>query len=165
MPPALSLFLKISSSVTPFCPALCDPMDCSKARLPCPSPTPEAYSNSCPLSQWCHLTISTAVIPFPSCLLSFPESESFSITWLFTSGGQNIGASALVLPMNTQGCFSLGLTGLIFLQSKGLSRVLQHHTCNHHTKQLHSVNRSTWFSVLTVSVHLLRDLNTWRFIT
>ena len=95
------------------------------ARLPCPSPSPGACSNSCPLSQWCHPTISSSVIPFSSCLQSFPVSGSFPMSWLFPSGRQSIGASASasVLPMNIQGWFLLGLTGLISLQSKGLSRV------------------------------------------
>ena len=92
------------------------------ARLPCPSPTPIVYSNSCPLSRWCHPTISSSVVPF-SHLQSFPASGSFPMSQFFTSGGQSIGASASVLPMNIQNWFPLGLTGLIFLQSKGLSRV------------------------------------------
>ena len=100
------------------------PHDPQYARPPCPSPTPGAFSNSCPLSQWCHPTISSSVIPFSSCLQSFPASGSFPISWLFASGGQSIGvsASASVLPMNTQD-WSLGWTSSISLQSKGLSRV------------------------------------------
>ena len=92
---------------------------------PCPSPSPRVCSNSCPLSQWCHPTISSSVAPFSSCLQYFPASGSLPMSWLFTSGGQSIGnsASASVLPMNTQGWFPLGLTGLISLQSKWLSRV------------------------------------------
>ena len=80
------------------------------ARLPCPSPTPGAYSNSCPLSQWCHPTISSSVIPCSSCLQSFPASRSFQMSQLFASGGQSIGvsASASVLPMNIQDWFPLG---------------------------------------------------------
>ena len=95
------------------------------ARLPCPSPTPGVYSNSCPLHRWCHPTISSSVIPFFSCLQSFPASEFFPVSQFFTLGGQSIGvsASASVLPMNIQGWFPLGLTGLISLQPKGLSRV------------------------------------------
>ena len=79
-------------------------------RLPCPSPSPRACSNSCSLSQWCHPTISSSVIPFSSCLPSFPASGSFPMSWLFTSGGQRIGASvsASVLPMNIQGWFLFG---------------------------------------------------------
>ena len=82
------------------------------ARLPCPSPTPGAYSKSCPLSRWCHLTISTSVTPFSSCLQSFPASGSFPTSQFFTSGGQSIGVSALtsVLPMNIQDWFPLGWT-------------------------------------------------------
>ena len=95
-------------------------------RLPCPSPSPRACSNSCPLSWWCHSTISSSVIPFSSCLQSFPASGSFLMSQLFVSGVQNIGASASasVLPVNIQDWFPLGLTSLISLQSKGLSRVL-----------------------------------------
>ena len=93
------------------------------ARLPCPLPSPRPCSNSCPLSQWYHPTISSSVILFSSCLQSFPASGSFLMSWLFAWGGQNIGASALVLPMNIQGWFPLGLTDLISLQSKGPSRV------------------------------------------
>ena len=95
------------------------------ARPPCPSPTPGVYSNSCPLSRWCHPAISSSVIPFSSHLQSFPASESFPMSQFFTSGGQSIGvsASASVLSMNMQDWFPLGWTGWIFLQSKGLSRV------------------------------------------
>ena len=95
------------------------------ARPPCPLRSPSICSNSCPLSQWCHPTISSSVIPFSSGLQSFPASGSFPMSWLFTSGGQSIGASASasVFPKNIQGWFALGLTGLISLQSKGLSRV------------------------------------------
>ena len=100
------------------------------ARLPCPSLTPGVYSNSCPLSQWCHPTISSSVIPFSSHLQPFPASGSFQRNQFFTSGGQSIGvlASASVLPMNIQKGFPLGLTGLISLQSKGLSSLLHHHS-------------------------------------
>ena len=94
-------------------------------RLPCPSPTPRACSNPCPSSRWCHPTISFSVIPFSSRLQSFPASGSFPKSQFFNSGGQSIGAaaSASVLPMNIQEWVPLGLTGLISLQSKGLSRV------------------------------------------
>ena len=99
-------------------------------RPPCPSPMPRVYSNSCPLSQWCHLTISSSVVPFTSCLQSFPASGSFPRSQFFTSGGQIIGvaASASVLPMNIQDWFPLGWTGWISLQTKGLSSLLQHHS-------------------------------------
>ena len=99
-------------------------------RLPWPSVSPGVYSNSCPLSQWCHPTISSSVVPSSSCLLSFSASGSFPMSWLFASGGQSIGASALasVLLMKTQCWFHLGLTALISLQSKGFSSLLQHHS-------------------------------------
>ena len=95
------------------------------ARLPCPSPTPGAYSSSCPSSQWCHPTISSSVIPFSSSPQSFQASGTFLMSWLFASGGQSIGASASasVLPMNIKGWFPLGSTGWISLQSKGLSKL------------------------------------------
>ena len=100
------------------------------ARLPCPSPSPGVYSNLCPLSQWCHPTISSSVIPFSSCLQSFPSSGSLLMSQLFASGGQSIGASASasVLPMNIQDWFLLGLMGWISLQSKGLSRLFSNTT-------------------------------------
>ena len=104
-------------------------------RPPCSSPTPRAFSNSSPLSQWCHPTISSSVVPFSSCLQSFPASESFPVSrFSIISGGQSIGvsASASVLPMNNQDWFSLGLTGWISLQSNGLSRVFSNTTVQKH---------------------------------
>ena len=100
------------------------PLVLQHARLPCPSPSPGTCSNSCPSSWWCHPTISSSVVPFSSCLQSFPALGSFQMSQFFRSGGQNIGvsASASVLPMNTQDWFPLGWTGLISLQSKGLPR-------------------------------------------
>ena len=94
-------------------------------RLLCPSQTPRACSNSCPSSRWCHRTISSSVVTVSSCLHSFPETGSFQMSQFFTSGGQTIGVSAStsVLPKNIQDLFPLGLTGLISLQSKGLSGV------------------------------------------
>ena len=91
------------------------PHEPQHARLPCSSPTPRVYSNSCPLSQWCHPAISSSVIPFSSCLQSFPTSGSFPMSQLFASGGLSIGVSAsiLALPMNIQDWFPLGLTSLI----------------------------------------------------
>ena len=113
------------------------------SRLSCPKPTPRAWSNSCPLSQWCHPTISSSVIPFSFHLQSFPASGSFPMSQLFASGGQNIGnsASASVLPMNTQGWFPFGLTSLIF-QSKGLSRVFSNTTVQKY--QFFSSQPSLW---------------------
>ena len=104
------------------------------ARLPCPSPTPGAYSNSYPLNRWCHPTIFSSVIPFSSCLQSFPASGSFQMSQLFASGGQSIGASASasVLPMNIQDWFPLWLTGWNSLQSKEFSRVFSNTTVQKH---------------------------------
>ena len=130
-------------------------------RLPCPSPTPRACSNSCPLSQWCHPTIhipalfrfhwminianvSSSVVPFSSCLQSFPASGSFLRSQFFTSGDQSIDASAAAsdLPMNIQDWYTLGLTGLIALQSKGLSRVFSYTKVQKH--QFFSTQLSLW---------------------
>ena len=104
------------------------------ARLPCPSPSPRACSNLCPWSWWYHPTISSSVIPFSSCLQSFPASGSSPVSQFFASCGQRIGvsASALVFPMNIQDWFPLGLTDLISLQSKGLSRVFSNTTVQKH---------------------------------
>ena len=101
---------------------------------PCPSASPRAYSKSCPLSWWCHPTISSSVVPFSSRLQSFPASGSFPVSQLFTSGGQSIGASASasVLPMNIQDWFPLGLIGFISLWFKGLSRVFFNTTVQKH---------------------------------
>ena len=101
------------------------PRGLQNTRLPSPSPTPGAYSNSCPLSWWCHTTISSSVIPFSAHPQSFPASGSSQLSQLFASGGQSIevSASASVLPMNIQDWFPLGWPGWIFLQPKGLSRV------------------------------------------
>ena len=92
-------------------------------RLPCPSLSPRVCSTSCPLSRWCHPAITSSVSPFSPCPQSFPAPGRFPVSWLFASGGQVIGASVLasVLPMNIQDWVPLGLTGLISLQSKGLS--------------------------------------------
>ena len=105
-----------------------------QARLPCPSPIPRVYPNSCPLSQWHHPTISSSVVPFSSRLQSFPASGSFQMSQLFTSGGQSVGASvsASVLPMNIQDWLPLGWTGWISLLSKGLSRVFSNTTDQKH---------------------------------
>ena len=104
------------------------------ARPPCPSPTPGVYSNSSPLSRWCHPTISSSVIPFSACPQSFPASGSFQMSQLFPSGGQRIGVSAStsVFPMNNQGWSPLGWTGWISLQSRGLSRVFSNTTIQKH---------------------------------
>ena len=122
------------SSVAQLCTTLCNPMDCMCARPPCPSPTPRTCSSSCPLSHWCHPTISSSVFPFPSCLQSFPASGSFHMTHIFASGGRSIrvSASASVIPMNIQDWFPLGWTGWISLQFKGLSRVFSSTTVQKH---------------------------------
>ena len=128
----ITRFIVQFSSVTQLFLTLCNPINCSTPGLPIyPSPTPGVYSNSCPLSQWCHRTISSSVVPFCH-LQSFPASEAFQMSQFFTSGGQSIGvsASASVLPMNIQDWFSLGWTGWISLQSKGLSRVFSSTTVN-----------------------------------
>ena len=101
------------------------------ARLPCPWPTPGAYSNSCPPSWWCHPAISSSVVPFSSHLQSFPASGSFPMSQFFTADGR-IGVSESVLPMNIQDWFPLGLTGLISLQSKRLSRAIFSTTVQKH---------------------------------
>ena len=104
------------------------------SRPPCPSPTPRVHPNSCPLSQWCHPTISSSVVSFSSCLQSFPGSGSFPVSQFFPSSGQSIGVSAStsVLPMNTQDWSPLGWTGWISLQSKGFSRVFTNTTVQKH---------------------------------
>ena len=112
------------------------------ARLPCPSPTSGAYSNSCPSHRWCHPTISPSVVPFSSCLQSFPASGAFPMSQLFTLGGQSIGASASVLPMNIWGWFPLGLCGLISLQSKGLTGISSNTTVQKH--QFFGAQLSLW---------------------
>ena len=103
-------------------------------RLPCPSPTPGVCWNSSPLSRRCHSTISSSVVPFSSRPQSFPASESFPMSQFFISAGQSIGVSTSVsvLPMNIQDWYPLGLTGLISLQSKGLSRVFSNTTVQKH---------------------------------
>ena len=107
-----------------------------------PPLSPKVCSNSCALSQWCYLTISSSATSFSFCLSSFPTSKSFPISWLFASGGQSIGASATVLPMNIWGWFLFGLTGLIFFQSKGLSRVFSSTTVSR--REFFSTQPSLW---------------------
>ena len=121
------------SSVAQSCLTLW-PHGLQHARLPCPSPTPRVYSNSCPLSLWCQPTVSSSVVPFSSHLQSFLASGSFQISQFFASRGQSIrvSASTWVLPMNTQDWSPLGWTGWISLQSKGLSRVFSNTTVQKH---------------------------------
>ena len=110
------------------------PHELQHTRPPCPSPTPGLHPNPRPLSQWCHPTISSSVIPFSSCSQSFPASGSFQMSQLFPSGGQSVGVSAStsVLPMNTQDWSPLGWTGRISLQSKELSSVFSNTTVQKH---------------------------------
>ena len=110
------------------------PHESQHARPPCPSPTLGVYPNSCPLSQWCHPAISSSIVPFSSCPQSFPASGSFPMSQLFAWGGQSTGVSApaSVLPVNTQDWSSLGWTGWISLQSKGLPRVFSNTTVQKH---------------------------------
>ena len=117
-------------------------------RPPCPSPSPRVYSNSCPLSRWCHPTISSSVVPFSSCLQNFPASGSFPKSQFFTSHSQSIraSASASVLPMNIQDWFPLRLTGLISLESEWLSRVFSNTTIQKH--QFFSAQLSLWYTDL-----------------
>ena len=130
-------FVALSLSLVAFCccsvtsNSLCL-VGLQHAKLPYPSLFPRVCSNSCPLNWWCYPTILSSVPLFSSCPQSFPDSGSFSMSWLFASGGQSIGASASasasILPMNNQGWFPLGLTGLISLLFKGISKgLLQHH--------------------------------------
>ena len=137
----------IFSSVQFRCSVVSDslrPQELQHARPPCPSPTPRACSNSCPLNQWCHPTISFCVIPLSSCLQCFPASGSFPMSPFCASGSQSIGvsASASVLPMNIQGWFSLRLTGLSFLQSKGFLRIFSNTAIWRH--QFFSAQPSLW---------------------
>ena len=120
-------------------------------RPPCPSPTPGVYSNSCPLSQWCHPSISSSVIPFSSRLQFFLASGSFLMSQFFASGGQStrVSASASVLPINIQDLFPLGWTGWISLQSKGLSRVFSNTT----VQSINSSALSFLYSPTLTSIH------------
>ena len=122
------------------------PHELQHARPPCPSPTPRVHPNSCLSSQLCHPAISSSVIPFSSCPQSLPDSESFKMSQLFTSGGQSIGvsASASVLPMNTQDWSPLGWTHWISLQSKGLTRVFSN---THHSSKALILQCSAFFTV------------------
>ena len=136
------------------------PNEPQHARPPCPSPTPRIHPNPCPLSQWCHPTISFSVIPFSSCPQSFPASGSFQMSQLFASGGQSIGisASTSVRPMNTQDWSPLGWAGWISLQCKGLSRVFSNTTVQTHP--LVFGNRDNEFPVRWLGAGL-RALGQW----
>ena len=130
------------------------PCELQHTRLPCPSLSPEVCSNSSPLSRWGHPTILSSVTPVSSYPQSFPESGSFPVRQLFISDGQSMGASALasVLPMNSQGWYPLGLTGLITLLSKGLSRVFSSTEIQNH--QFFSTRSTLWHTWLLYISHL-----------
>ena len=132
-PSQLRLFSSVQFSYWVMSSSL-RPHEPQHARPPCPSPTPRVHPNSCPSSQWCHPSISSCVVPFSSCLQSFPASGSFPMSQFFTSGGQGIGVSALasVFPMNIQDWSPLEWTGWISLLSKGLSRVFSNITVQKH---------------------------------
>ena len=138
--------IQFSHSVVSSC---LQPHEPQHTRLPCPSPTPGVYPNSCPLSQWCHPTISSSVVPFSSCSQSFPASRSFQRSQHSTSGGQSIGVSAStsVLPMNTQDWSPLGWTGWISLQSKGFSRVFNTTVQKHQFSALSFLHSPTLTSI------------------
>ena len=120
------------------------PHEPQHARPPCPSPTPSVHPGPCPLSRWCHLTISSFVVPFSSCPQSFPASGSFQMSQFFTSGSQSMGisASASFCPRNIQDWFPLGWTGWISLLSKGLSGVFSSTTIRKH--QFFGTHPSLW---------------------
>ena len=128
------------------------PHESHHSRPPCPSPTPEVYSNSCPLSQWCHPTIKFSVVPF-SCLQSFPESGSFTVSQFLASGGPSIEVSAAsVLSINIQDWFPWGWTGWICLLSKELARVFSNTTVQKHQ-----------FFGAQLSSHSNSHIDTWPF--
>ena len=141
------------------------PHESQHARPPCPSPTPGAYSNSCPLSRWCHPAISSSVVP-SSCPQSFPASGSFQMSQFFASGGQSIrvSASSSVLPMNIQDWFPLGWTSWISLQSKGLSSLLR----QQHSSKASVLQRSAFFIVQLSHPHMTTGktiaLTRWTFV-
>ena len=153
------------SSVGQLCLTLW-PHGLQHARLPCPSPTPRAYSNSCPLSLWCHPTISSSALPFSSCLQPLQAPGSFPVSQFFTSGvAQNIrvSASVSVLPMNTQDWFPLGWTSWISLQSKGLLSLLQHHSAKASISQ-HSAFFTVQLSHPYMTTGKTIALTRWTFV-
>ena len=139
---------------------LWDPIDYSMSSFPCHSLSPGVCSNSCPLRWWGHPTISSCVASFLTCPLSFPASWSFLVSQLFTSDGQSIGASASVLPMNSQHWFPLGLTGLITVLSEGLSRVFSGTTLQKH--QFFCAQPSLW-SNSHIHIWLLEKTQLWLY--
>ena len=148
-------FKKYFTSVQISCSVMSNSLwhhELQHARPPCPSPMPGVYSDSCSLSQWCHPTISSCVIPFSSCLQSYIASGSFQMRKLFASDGQSIAASASksVLPMNTKDWFPLRWTDLISLQLKGLSRVFSN-------KQFKSINALVLSFLYTPTLTAIHD--------
>ena len=133
-------------------------------RTLCPPLSPRVCSDSCPLSQWCYPTISSSAVPFSFCLQFFTASVIFPVSWLFTSGGQSIetSASASVLPMDIQGWFPLGLTGLISLQSKGLSRVFSSTIIQKH--QYFGAEPSLWSNSHIMNTGKTIALTWWTFV-
>ena len=159
-----------STIMSQFCRSLVSeslrPHGLQYTRLPCPSPTPGAYSNSCPLCWWCHPTVSSSVVPFSSYLQSFPASGSFQMNQFSSSGGQSIGVSisTSVLPVNIQDWFPLRWIGWISLQSKGLSSVFSNTTVQKH--QLFGAQLSLW-SISHIHTRLLKKtiaLTRWTFV-
>ena len=138
------------SSVAQFCLTLCDPMNCSTPRPLYPSPTSRVHTNPCPLSQWCHTTISSSVILFSAGSQSFPASGSFQMSHLFASGSQSfrVSASTSALPANIQDWFPLGWIGWISLQSKGLKSLLQHFF-----KSINSLVLNFLYNPTLISIH------------
>ena len=137
------------------------PHELQHARLSCSSLSPGVCSNSCPLSQWCYPPISSSVALFSSCPQTFPASRSFPVSQLFTAGGQSIGALASNLPMNIQGWFPLGLTGLISLISKGLSRVSSSTTVQKHQSFNTQLSLSLFFFNTQLSLRSNSHIHTW----
>ena len=139
------------SSVVQLCPTLRS-HGLQHARPPCPSPAPGVYPNSCPSSRWCHPTVSSSVIPFSSCLQSFPASGSFQMSQVFTSGGQSIevSTSTSVLPMNIQDRFPLGWTGLISLRSRDSWE-------SSPTAQFKSINSSAFYFLYSSTLTSIHD--------
>ena len=135
------------------------PCELQHSRLSCPLLSPRVFSSSCPLSQWCHSTISSSVTPFSFCLQSFPATGSFPVNQLLAFRWQSIGASAsaLVLPMNVQGWFPLGLTGLISLLSKGLARVFS----STQLKSINSLTRNLLYGPTHIRTWLLEKPQLW----
>ena len=159
-----NMFSQFSCSVVSYS---LQPFGLQHARFTCPSPTPRVYPNSCPLNRWCHPTISSSVILFPSCLQSFPASESFPRNQFFASGSQSIGASASVsvLPMNIQDWFPLGWTDWISLQSKELSRVFSNTTVQKHSSSILGAQLSVQLSHPYTTTGKTITLTRWTFVS